>query len=316
MPENIQAVIATIGAIAFFAGLFGGFKAKDIEISALPLVLRIVSFVIGIIFIGIAVWPFVRDQVLVSPTPTSLTAPPTNTPISKPTDEPMIEPVHTSTSKPGPTPTNTPVPKLPTTTPTLGSSIVFHDDFGGTLADDWGLVREVSTHWSLTAKPGFWRITLQPGGTGNLATQPPNNVLLRKAPGGNFEIATLVYFTPTSNYQFAGLIIYQDDSNAVQFGRAFCNVADICVGNGIYFDNTQSGKNYATAISNPSKVYLRLQREGTTYTGYYSEDGTNWTMVGQHTNNLNSLRVGLIATQAYESETTADFDYFTIKTLP
>ena len=29
-----------------------------------------------------------------------------------------------------------------------------------------------------------------------------------------------------------------------------------------------------------------------------------------------SLRVGLIAAQAYQAETTADFDYFTIEPLP
>lgn len=82
MPNDIQVVIAIIGAIAFFAGLFGGFKAKDVEISALPLVLRIVSFVMGVVFISISIWPFVRDQVLVSPTPTVVVdQPATNTPV-------------------------------------------------------------------------------------------------------------------------------------------------------------------------------------------------------------------------------------------
>jgi len=61
---------------------------------------------------------------------------------------------------------------------------------------------------------------------------------------------------------------------------------------------------------------LRLRREGTTYTGYYSEDGANWTVIGQHTSNLTPFRVGLIAAQANEAETTADFDYFTIVALP
>jgi len=93
-----------------------------------------------------------------------------------------------------------------------------------------------------------------------------------------------------------------------------------CVGNGVYFDNQVAGEgtgsNYGTTTASQSQAYLRLRREGNTYTGYYSEDGTNWTVIGQHTNNLTSLRVGLIAAQATQDEITADFDYFTITTVP
>ena len=69
-------------------------------------------------------------------------------------------------------------------------------------------------------------------------------------------------------------------------------------------------------MASQSQAYLRLRREGNTYTGYYSEDGTNWTVIGQHTSPLNPLRVGLFAAQAISAETTADFEYFTITTLP
>jgi beta-xylosidase len=243
-----------------------------------------------------------------TPVPTA-TPEPTDTPAPEPTDTPIPEPTDT------PVPTDTPIPEPPTATPAAGPAILFRDDFEGVLAIGWGWVREDPTHWNLTDVSGSVRIILQPGGL-NTA----NNLLLREAPAGNFEMATLVRFTPTSNFQFAGLLIYQDDSNAIQFGRAFCNAPDVCVGNGIYFDNIQhgefSGSNYATATANPSQAYLRLRREGTTYTGYHSEDGTNWTVIGQHTSNLTPLRVGLIAAQASEAEITADFDYFTIEALP
>jgi beta-xylosidase len=163
------------------------------------------------------------------------------------------------------------------------------------------------------------RIVIQSGNIG-YGEPTPNNLLLREAPAGNFEIATLVNFTPTSNYQFAGLLIYQDDETAIQLGRAFCNATDVCVGNGIYFDSIQNeinlGTNYPTTTLNQSQAYLRLRGEGATYTGYYSEDGINWTVIGQHTRNFDSFRIGLIAAQAGEAETTADFDYFTIETLP
>ena len=181
----------------------------------------------------------------------------------------------------------------------------------------WWWVREDSTHWNLTETPGSLRIVLQPGG---ILDGQLNNLLLREVPEGNFEMATLVRFTPTSNFRFAGLLIYQDDSNAIQLGRAFCDAPDGCVGNGIYFDDIQSGEfgstNYSTSTANQSQVYLRLRREGVIYTGYYSEDGTNWIVIGQHTRNLKPTGVGLIAAQAYEAEGIADFDYFTTKELP
>jgi len=197
--------------------------------------------------------------------------------------------------------------------------VVFRDDFEGALAAGWGWVREDPTHWNLTDVPGSLRIILQPQGVNTGA----NNVLLRAGPGGKFEIATLVRFTPTSDFQFAGLLIYQDDSNYVQFGRAFCGTSGTgatCVGNGVYLDNFQNGDrvapNYSTATASQSQAYLRLRREGSTYTAYYSEDGANWTVIGQNTNGLAPSRVGLVAAQAYQAETTADLDHFTITTLP
>lgn len=240
-----------------------------------------------------------------------------------PTSEPIATPMPTDTSTPNPTvtpePTDTPAPIPPTATPVVETHGRFRDDFDGVLAAGWSWVREDPTHWNLTDAPGALRIVLQPGGIGSIASSPANNLLLRQAPEGDFEIATLVHFTPTSNYQSAGLLIYQDDANAVQFGRAFCSAPGGCAGNGIYFDRAQHGEfdeNYATAMTNPSEAYLRLRREGTTYTGNYSEDGANWIVIGQHTADLTSLRVGLIAAQAYAAETTADFDYFTIERLP
>jgi len=237
--------------------------------------------------------------------------------ISQLRSTPTPSPVPSTSTSIIPELTNTPVPDVPTATSTAVTSIIFRDDFDNALSEGWNIVREDSSHWSLTVKPGSWRITLQTGAIGDAIPQPPSNLLLREAPSGDFEITTLIHFTPVSNVQFAGLIVYQDDLNAVQFGRAYCDLSEMCVGNGIYFDNTSDiSKNYATVTSNPSIAYLRLRREGTTYTGYYSEDGGSWTIIGQHISNINPLQVGLTAGQVLEAETTADFEYFTMETLP
>ncbi len=244
-----------------------------------------------------------------APVPTATPAPQEASPTSEPAATAVLE-----EASPTAEPTSTP---QPTATPTTGPVVVFRDDFDGALGAGWTWVREEPTHWNLTDAPGSLRITLQDG---FIVLSSAKNVLLRNAPSGNFEIATFVGCTPTSNFQLAGLVVYQDESNHLQFGRAFCDRPGTCVGNGVYFDNVVSGEgtgsSYGTSTASQSQAYLRLRREGTAYTAFYSEDGANWTVIGQHSNPLNPLRVGLIAAQGVQAEKTADFDYFTITTLP
>lgn len=232
-------------------------------------------------------------------TATPLPQPPTNT--SLPPTETLLPP------------TEIPLPPTATISPYL-----FRDDFEGTLGEGWQWLGENPAKWSLTQAPGSIRIILQSSGIGG---GEPKNFLVRAAPSGNFELATLVRFFPSSNFQFAGLLIYQSQGNALQFGRAFADCADpACKGNAIYFDIIEAGAsrkpNFSTSVVTPSQAFLRLRREGTLYTGFYSEDGLTWSEIGKHESNIiTPLYVGLIGSQAFQAETTADFDYFTIELL-
>jgi beta-xylosidase len=223
-----------------------------------------------------------------------------------PTQPPTDTPVPTDT----PAPTDTPTPTTPPPFP-------FRDDFDGKLADSWKWLGEDATHWNLTDTPGFVRIIAQ--GTNIGGDAEPINFLVHAAPAGNFEIETFVKFEPKTNFQFAGLLVYEGQGKALGYGRAFaqCNFPP-CKGNALYFDNpTQQGApNFVTPIANPSEVYLRIRREGNTYTAFYSEDASNWIQIGQHTSEISPAYVGLIASQAYEEQIPADFDYFSIQALP
>jgi regulation of enolase protein 1 (concanavalin A-like superfamily) len=264
----------------------------------------------AVVIVGGGGW-LAMSQPRSTPTPSTVSSTPLST-VPEPTDTPFPD-VPTTV----PEPTDTPFPDMPTTVPAEIPPILFRDDFDNALAEGWTILREVPTHWSLTDNPGSWRVTLIPGTDDGFIPKLPTNILLRELPSSDFEIATLVHFTPTSNYQFAGLFIYQDDQNIVQLGRSFCDRPDICVGNGIYFDSISDViESTAVMTTNPSTAYLRLRHEGTTYTGYYSEDGESWTLLGQHISNINPTQVGLMAGQALEVETTADFEYFTMETLP
>jgi len=212
---------------------------------------------------------------------------------------------------------NSPVPSV-TSAPSTElpiSAESFQDDFTGQLAEGWTWLEEDPTKWSLSAVDGSLQIMTSDASFDG--PYLPLNILLRDAPPGDFEITTALHFTPTSNFQNAGLVIFQSQKDVLQLSRAFCDIVNACIGDGVYFDNFENGSvtgsNYNVAFHG-SVIYLRLQREGNTYTSYYSEDGQNWIMTGQHARDFSQIKVGLIAAQS-QTEIPAVFDYFTMNLL-
>ncbi len=212
-------------------------------------------------------------------------------------------------------PTLTSIPlQQPTTEITTGEA--FTDNFDGQLADGWDWIAQDPTTWSLSENPGFLQIIASDASLDGSAS--PTNILFRYTDAQNFEATTLLHFSPKINYQFAGIIIFQDGNNALQFGRAFCDNPDQCVGDGLYFDSitdSQFGSNnFKTAISG-DEVYLRLRRKGNLYVADYSTDGKNWIKVGEYEHEFTTVNIGLIAAQA-PRPIAAQFDYFTLEAFP
>lgn len=195
------------------------------------------------------------------------------------------------------------------------SDVFFREEFDQGFSPGWSWLYEDPGRWSLTERPGFLRILLDPAG----CQAAPANTPLRVEPAGDYMVETLVEFTPVSNFQLAGLIVYQDDENYLKLGRAFCQGGEGCIGNGIYFDSYFAGSfadtNFATSTFNPSRIYLRIQRSGDKFTAYFSEDGQNWGEIGQHSSALQPKGVGLFAGQSCSESIPADFDYFSISPL-
>jgi beta-xylosidase len=224
------------------------------------------------------------------------------------------------TAPPPPSATQTSPPTatqpLPTVAPTLTATPteipVFWDDFSGEFLPGWSWIRENDALWSLDSEPGFLRIVLT-------NDRPPRNLLVRDVPYEDFQIVTFVRFKPSSNFQFAGLLVFRDDKNTLALGRAYCDVSSQCVGNGIYFDNVQNGElqgsNFAADTQIKDGAYLRIDKSGTKFTGYYREDGTDWMMIGEHDFPGVDLKVGLITANSPVAGMTAYFDYFTMMEL-
>jgi len=224
--------------------------------------------------------------------------------------------------KPSTTPTTAPLPTTTEIPPTVLSEptidpIFFRDDFTGALDAGWSWVREDPVNWSLTTFPGSLLINV---GGGYVPAHTNSNLLLRQAPAGNFQIETQITFSPEDNFQLAGLIIYESDSDFIQAGRAYCSAFD-CAGEGLYMDYYKKGVIVKPSFGQPyidiDPILLRLSRRGDSYTFEASTDGKVWFVIGSHTSEMNPLQIGLVAGQKLKgSILPAAFDYFEVRSLP
>jgi hypothetical protein len=239
-------------------------------------------------------------------------------PTDTPEPPPPTVPPPTATQIPEPTSTSAP----PTPTPSPTTIPPFRDDFTQVLEDGWTWHLEKRWGWDLHKKPGFLSVEV---------ALDTNQILLRHAPEGDFEISTRVLLTPYSNFQSAGLLIFQDDGHFLSFHRGMCDYIEIlpeaCQGNAIYFNNVDHdvgipeegysiGPQFPTRTAEISEAYLRLKREGRNYTGYYSDDGENWTLIGKQESDLFPYYVGIWTFGAETYMADAEFDYFTLEALP
>lgn len=190
--------------------------------------------------------------------------------------------------------------------------IPWRDDFDSPSLDPgWSWVREDPTHWSLTDRPGYLRITIQHGDLWG-GYNDAKNLLLRPAPSGDFEVTTRVETEPTTNWQQAGLLIYQDDNHHFRLNRSYID------GGAVDFLKEErwspaAGPHYT--VCDFTTTYLKIVKRGTAYTGYYSANGSTWIEVGKYTDvDFTNLKIGLAAfnSEANVPEIPADFDYLSV----
>ena len=237
-----------------------------------------------------------------------------------------LTPTSTQAVVPNPSATSTaPVPASPQPTqffptvpphPTLDPNF-FRDEFIETLDAQWNWAREDSENWSLASVPGSLQINV---GNGYVVAHNYSNLLLRPAPEGNFQIETQVAFDPRHNFEFAGLIIYETDSNFIQAGHGFCSSVD-CIGEGLYMNSYLKGSAIKPGpmqtYTYRDPVFLRLSRRRNTYTFENSQNGDVWFLIGTQTIAIEPLQIGLVGSQNLRGDILpAKFGYFEVRSLP
>lgn len=191
------------------------------------------------------------------------------------------------------------------------ATAVWTDDFNSPVLDSrWTWVREDPSHWSLKEVPGQLRIITQEGGIYE-DTTGQRNLLLTDAPKGDFTMTVKCAIAPTENFQYAGLMVYQDDDNYVQLNRAFTDEGSF------NFDMETVGKAISQRIPrSATSFYLRISKQGDRYSGDYSPDAETWIPVGQGTAALSNSKIGICAGNNLPKvpEISADFDSFMLYT--
>lgn len=149
----------------------------------------------------------------------------------------------------------------------------------GTTAFNW--VRENKNNWSLNENNGL-NLKLEPGAIWS-NTNSVKNVLTKDVGEENYSIVTKMNYKPSADYAEAGIAFYVDDDNYIFLSRK----KHSGYGGNIFSMITEEG---GSPLESPADnlvkdevqgkdIYLKLQKEGNQYSGYYSEDGESWKTV-------------------------------------
>ena len=168
---------------------------------------------------------------------------------------------------------------------------------------------------SMQGPPGWLSLPTETAPTASFQGKVHNIVVQPVAASGNWTVSVQVTFygqnlgTPTSpvlpHYQGGSIIAWQNDSNWMRV----LDQPSTCQIGLQWLTNGQQSQGAGTAtVSNTSlaavacnsqgyPLWLRLSKNGTTYNGYYSLNGSTWTVVGTETDTLQVADVGLYAGQ-------------------
>lgn len=202
------------------------------------------------------------------------------------------------------------------TPPVDGFGIVTSDDFTATkLPLEWQWNHNpVNTAWSLTANPGFMRITTSRVDADFLNTR---NSLTQRAYGPKSSGQVALETKGMKDGDFAGL-------GALQKGYGLVGVKMNGTTKTIVMVNGSSGtaQQVATAALNQDRVYLRVDMDFTNRTDkatfYYSLNGTSWTALGNTLQMTYSIphfmgyRFALFNQATKATGGYADFDFFKV----
>lgn len=203
-----------------------------------------------------------------------------------------------------PTPSSTPGPVMPQN---CGGAV--SDGFHGSLDSRWQWVNPSGSATYSTAQ-GYFSLSAPP----NSDLYPRYNNFsaprLLQPINGDFTLSTLVSFSPNTNYQSAGLLLWQDQTTFLRLEIAF----GLSKKRGVTFQH--DGQPLSTMDQHPTtakSIELSIQKQGDHFTAWWRVPGQNWQSAGETDLHFKNLMVGLDLIADYSApRTTASYDYFMV----
>ncbi|WP_328854436.1 ThuA domain-containing protein [Microbispora hainanensis] len=199
------------------------------------------------------------------------------------------------------------------------------DEFDGTTLDvcRWNaIVRPDAT--AMRVSDGKLQLDTTTGDIYGATNGAPKNFILQTAPNGDWTLETKVDASALNEqYQQGGLMVYGDDDNYVKFDFLATNAAGSTVARTIELRSEVGGtvQNPQPQVNNLTTGvwWLRLKKEGDSFTGSYSSNGTTWTdlatngtvAVVKNSAVANASKIGVYTIGTNQSASkTVTFDYF------
>ena len=185
------------------------------------------------------------------------------------------------------------------------------DEFNSnSLGSQWNVIRRNDEN--LLIDNGWLEIIAEAGDINGTADNAANMVLQSANTDWTIETRLATSAVPASA-QNAGLVAYQDDSHFVKFvyapaafrrgqQQAAAPVAPASGNLQLYVEENGSSKstvsvNLADAGVKNNTICLKLDKDGSIYTAYYSVDGKTWIQAGQVEVSLKDIQAGVMACQ-------------------
>lgn len=225
-------------------------------------------------------------------------------PSEEPVKAEIAPPTDTLVPSQTPLPTDTPIP---TQTP-LPENVLFRDDFNGPLQPGWEWENENPQMWGFTGD-GWLRIKGESDSL--LGENYQSNLLWYPLPEGSFIVTIHLKARASKDFHQAGIFLYEDPKNYVMVNRGFCGV---CGGAGFYMDH-KMGRDWGNyhAMTQAEDVYLRLENNDDTITGYYATGPDQWQRLGRVGNYYQFKKVGIGVSNVHAQDMLVGlFDYFEI----
>ena len=180
------------------------------------------------------------------------------------------------------------------------------------LGSQWNVIRRDDS--ALGIKDGKMEIAASAGDINGAADNAANLVLQSANSDWTIETRLQTSAIPAAPAQNAGLVAYQDDANFVKLVYAMPGFrrgqqqtdAPAAGGLQLYVEENGAAKstlnvNLAGAGVNDNTVWLRLEKDGSIYSAYYSVNGKNWTKAGQAEVILKDIQTGMVCCQGVQN---------------